>query len=149
MKVKFFTGKTQGEPAMVPEWKGPSPVNRRHSVRNPVRIEGVSSLPRQRPRESEFWSWDRPAVPSRCTPSCWAGSGPPAGPRERRCTCRRSRPPRTRLCIASPRVCDLKDSAAFYLSKCMSYIVQLLYCPAVFDPFSPAPVKTDRAVRIQ
>ena len=25
----------------------------------------------------------------------------------------------------------------------------ILYCPAVFGHFSPAPVKTDRAVRIQ
>ena len=29
------------------------------------------------------------------------------------------------------------------------FSIQTLYCPAVFGHFSPAPVKTDRAVRIQ
>ena len=33
--------------------------------------------------------------------------------------------------------------------KSISELFELLYCPAVFDHFSPAPVKTDQAVRIQ
>ena len=28
-------------------------------------------------------------------------------------------------------------------------LVYMLYCPAVFGHFSPAPVKTDRTVRVQ
>ena len=32
--------------------------------------------------------------------------------------------------------------------KTVRYVIFLLYCPAVFGHFSPAPVKTDRAVRI-
>ena len=42
------------------------------------------------------------------------------------------------------------DTDLSEMSACsLLYILTLLYCPAVFGHFSPAPVKTDRAVRIQ